>query len=247
LEETHRIPTNGDVELQVLIGGTKRSLLGKTAPPPKRPSASRRRPPPKASPKPSPRPKPSPKRSPPPSPSPPTNKAPPEEHIITVGNQKYVYDHLYTTDLAGDTYQLYYAFKNGTINVAMKAQARPSSWLAWGWCPHDDLMIHSEIAFALPCNSCSTGAEFKSKMVPNMRYTWPSFIPATLFFPEGQAQWDPDAQEMLLLFSLKWPVTGSSTVFVRFGSGPMLAGVPGAHLVTPKLGTLHDDGTMTFG
>ena len=109
------------------------------------------------------------------------------------------------------------------------------------------MMIHCEIAFALACKSCPTGAEFASKMVPNMRYTWPSFIPGTLFFSQTQAQWDPDAQEMLLLFTVPWPVPGSSTAFVRFGSGPVIAGLPGAHVVTPKLGTLHDDGMMTFG
>ena len=209
---------------------------------PRPPPIPKKKPPPKKQ-----LPRPPPRRRPRPPPPPAPAPAPAEEHILAVGDQEYIYKHSYVTELAGDTYHVYYTALSGNLSVAVRADARRSSWLSWAWCPHDDMMIHSEMAFALPCDdACPTGARFEARVAPNVRYSWRSFTPATMAFTQGEAYWLPGTQEMILKFNLPWPVPGSSTAFVRFGAGPVIAGVPSAHLVTPRLGTLREDGTMTI-
>ena len=131
------------------------------------------------------------------------------------------------------------------------AKTGPLSWLSFSFCPHNDMMLHSNMAFSLPCISaadgCPSGATFASKYVFNMKYTWASFFPSNLQFLNGTSTLDRRSGQTVLQFSVSWSSLGSqSQFFVRVGSGPIINNIPSAHRYIPQLGTLSRNGIITF-
>jgi len=166
-----------------------------------------------------------------------------------VGDKTYTFSNTYSFTTSEGTYDVFSNVASNNLTIAVRANTKSywggtPSWLAWAYSMHADEMMHSQIAFSVDCSACASGVQTYTKYVPNRKYTWNSFLPATIAFYDTFASKIDSSGETLLVSTMQWPEPGSKSIPIRVGSGGVYLGVPGNHQINPRLLTVFDDGRV---